>query len=143
MSIRRRFIFAAGSLLVAATVSCAAETRSGGGQGGADTSALCFDLQEMSRVVLRAKTLSAFSQHSDAKKLRSELQAVFSKVEASAAAEGLDVAALEDEVDAFDAFALRVPVSITMGQFANVLSGQAAVVAKQQTRVADAAGCTA
>lgn len=141
MSIQRLLAVTAGSLLLFLTVSCAAETTTAGGQGGSDQSVLCADLDEMSRVLVRAKALNAFSQQGAARNLRSDLDAAFSRVEASAAADGVDIAALEDEVEKLDAFAMRAPVSITMGQFANLLSGQAAVVAKEQSRVAVAAGC--
>jgi hypothetical protein len=139
---RRLLPLAAACALIAATTGCAAEARSSSGQGGADIPTLCLDLDDMSQAVTKARNLSAFSTPGDVKTARAAIDNAFAAVEESADAEQVDVTALKKEVDKFDAFATRVPPGMTIGQSGSTIGAQAAVVAKEQAKVSEAAGCT-
>jgi hypothetical protein len=139
----RRFpAFVALGLVAIISVGCDAEARTAG-QGGADLPAICDGLQDLSLATTKAQTLNGFSSPGDVKTVSAAVDVAFARVQGPAAEIQVDVSALKAEVEKFDAFATRVPPGLTVGRAAAAISGQAAVVAKEQAKVSEAAGCTA
>jgi hypothetical protein len=139
---RRFFACLAFGLVGLISVGCEAEATTAG-QGGADMPAVCDGLQDLSRATTKAQTLNGFSSPGDVKIVSAAVDVAFARVQASAVEAKVDVSALKAEVEKFDAFATRVPPGLTVGRSAAAISGQATVVAKEQAKVAEAAGCTA
>jgi hypothetical protein len=141
-SVWRLVSIAAACLIVITSAGCAAEAQTAG-QGGAEVSPLCLNLEEMNRALSKATTLSSFSTPGNAKTARAGIDTALAAVEESAAIEQVDIGVLTAEVAKLDAFATRVPPAMTLGQSGRTIAAQAAVVGKERDRVAAAAGCTA